>query len=381
MKNFKFTAKFIAVGVLLFVMLSFNWDRIELQGRAFVITIGIDASQDDGDDKFEVSMNIADVAVMEGNGGDGEATVTRLAEGETLARAMGQIDAKISDKIYYGHTKAVILGESIISDEDLLKEVVDTLTRKNEINIKAIVMATDGAAKDILGAKTQEQSPLGLYLSGFYNSNNTNTAASVVKLDLEGLADSLRHDHSAVIPKITKEDEGEEVAISGVAVVKDFELAGYIPEDAMEGFLWLVANGAGSQVAIEAQDGHITFLMAKSGTKFSFREEGGQLYCIAKFRTSGSIEGARFMKDDLYDTERMNQLQKDVAQKIHNKMEEIFRIFQEDFPVDGFGLKEIMRKKYRHLHQRYGDDWDATLENMIFVTDIDVTIRNAGSVK
>jgi len=381
-QNTKFFSKFIAIGVMLFAILSFNWDRIELEGRAFVITIGIDAAEE-GEEAFEVSMTIADVAAMEGQGNSDDAASLRTANGESLARAMGQIDAKINNKVYYGHTKAVVLGESVLADEDLLREVVDTLSRKNDINIKCIVMATDVSAKDILETKPQEQSLLGLYLSKFYNNNNVNTAASVVKLDLEDLTTSLQNNHSVVIPKITLDGEGEdaEITISGVAVVRDFALAGYIPEDDMAGFLWLMENGAGAQVAIDVEDGHMTFLVQKSKMRLSLGQENGQLHCIANLRTEGSIEGARFMEDYLFDTDTMQQLQDDFAQKIRNEIEEIFYIFQHDFGVDGFGLKELMRKKYPQLYKAYEADWRTAFEEMVLVTEVDVVIRNTGPVK
>jgi len=388
LKNFDFFSKFIIIGVTLFVLLSFNWDRTELEGRAFVVAIGIDATEDNND-RFEVSMSIADVAAMEGGGGDADVSILRVACGESLARAMGQVNAKISDTVYYGHTKAVVLGESIIQDEALLREVIDTLSRKNEINIKCIVMATDEDAKDILAAKPREQSLLGVYLSGFYNSNNANAAAAVVKLDLEGLIEGLRDTGSAVIPMVTLEEDGSEdepeVAISGVAVLRDFELAGHIPDEDMAGFLWIMENAAGAQVAVDVDDSHITLLVHKSKAKIDFDEIDGQLHCTIKLRAEGSIEGARFMEDYLYNTETMQQLQGDFADKIREEMEDIICIFQQDLGVDGFGLKDRLHKKNWRLHAKYlhqaEGDWQAAFEDMTFVLNVDVVIRNTGPIK
>ena len=392
MRSTGFLFKFLTIGAMLFVLLSFNWDRIELEGRAFVVAIGIDAADEgNGSNKFQVSMSIADVAAMEGVGGDADVAVLRVAEGESLACAMGQIDAKMSAKVYYGHTKAVVLGESILKDEGLLRETVDTLSRKNEINTKCIVMATDAAAKDILAAKPKEQSLLGVYLSGFYNNNNANTAAAVVKLDLEGLIEGLRGTQSAVIPKVSLEEEGEgretskDVAISGVAVLKDFVLAGYVPDEDMAGFLWLMENAAGAQVAVDTGNGSITLLVQNSKVKISFGEADGQLHCMVKLRAEGSIEGASFMEDYFYEAETMQQLQKDFAGKIREEIEEILRVFQQNLGVDGFGLKEQLYKKDWRLYQEYLDrarcDWQTAFEDMAFRVDVDVTIRNAGPVK
>jgi len=387
MRGFNFSVKFIIIGMLLFVLLSFNWDRTELEGRAFVVAIGIDTSENN-EKRFEVSMSIADVAAMEGSGGDADVAILRTAKGESLACAMGQINAKMSDTVYYGHTKAIVLGESILEDENLLREIIDTLSRKNEINIKCIVMAAaDVAAKDVLAAKPREQSLLGVYLSGFYNSNNANAAANVVKLDLEGLIEGLRDTGSAVIPQVSLEKDGEEeeVIISGVAVLRDFKIIGDIPDEDMAGFLWIMEDAAGAQVAVEAGSGHITFLVQHSKVKLSFNEQRGQLHCAIKLRTEGSIEGARFMEDYLYDTQMMQQLQDKFADKIHEEIEDILTVFQQGLSVDGFGLKELLRKKDWQLYESHmyeaQDNWQEVFENMEFVINVDVTIRNAGPVK
>ena len=377
--NFKIISKIAVLGVLFLLLLSFGWDRIELESRAFVITIGIDAG--DGEYPFEVSMNISDTAAI--GGGEKESyTVTRTAMGGSLADAMRQIEAKISDKIYYGHAKMVVLGESVLEDRYLLGEVIDTFVRNDEINIKTIVMATEKTAAEILSAKTGEQSFLGTDIADFYNKNDTNTASSVVKLDIEKMEANLRNDRSVIIPKIDlSDDEETEISIGGVAVVKDFSLAGYIPEESTGGFLWLKENAAGTRVAIDVEGGHITLLVSKSKPKLDFYEEGGRLYCLAKLKIEGSIEGARFVEEDLFETGKIMALQQDFAEKIHKEIEETFYVLQQDFAVDGFGLKEQLRKKKWRLYQAYGPVWESIFEDIQLDAEINLTIRNTGAIK
>lgn len=380
MQSFKFFGKFFLAAALIFALLSFNWDRIELENRAFVITIGIDATDEEGQ-PFEVSMSIADTKAMEKDGQESPDTM-RSARGESLAHAMGQTETATSDKIYFGHTKAVVLGEGLLKSEKLLKETIDTLARNNEINIKAIVMATNKKAAEILEAKPKEQDLLGVYLSSFYNNNNANPAAAAVKLDLEGLDSQLLNSESALIPKITLEEgEGEDktTAISGVAVVRDFALAGYIEEEAMRGFLWLMENGAGTRIPIEVEGGHVTFLTAKSKPKLSFYEEDGRLNCLVKLKAQGSIQGAS--SDKAIDASSIAAWQEDFAKKIKTEIEESFDILRTEFAIDGLGIKDLLRKKERDLYQEYGSDWSKTFEHMSLVTDIEVLITNTGSTK
>ncbi|MCL2574348.1 MAG: Ger(x)C family spore germination protein [Defluviitaleaceae bacterium] len=370
MKGTKFGFKFAIIGILLFAMLSFNWDRTELEGRAFVVAIGIDAADDNGNgDRFEVHMSIADVAAMEGKGGAEDAAILRSISGNSLARAMGLIDAKMSETAYYGHTKAIVLGGGILEDEALLREVADTLARKEDINIKCIITAADGAAKDILKAKPREQSLLGVYLSGFYNNDGANAAAAVVKLDLEGLTESLRDTHSAVIPKVSvkKDGESEGVAISGVAVLKNYKLEDCIEDEVMAGYLWLMEDAAGTQIAVKYNDEYTTLFVQNSKPKLNIYEHNGKLGCYVRLRAEGSIEGGNG---------NANNLQQDFANEIYREIEETIRIFRDELGVDGFGLKERLRKTNWGLYQKYGNDWQRAFEGMEFTVDIDVVIRN-----
>ena len=373
--KFKFFARFVVLAAAAFALLSFNWDRIELENRAFVVTLGIDAGEDA---PFEVSMNIANAVAIEG--GDDGHVVKRTATGESLAHAMGLVEANISDKIYFGHTKAIILGEGVLEDENLLREAVDTLFRNNEINIKAIVMAADGSAADVLGAKPHKDGLLGVYLASFYNNNNANTAAMAVKLDLEGLASGLMADGSAVIPKIAIEDDEDELAIGGIAVVRNFALAGHVEEEDMGGLLWVLKNAAGTQIPIEESGGHITLLVANSKARLNFYEEGGKIHCNVRLKAEGSIEGAAFMDDRLFDADALAGYEAIFGDEIQDKIGEIFYIFQ-DKGVDGLGLHEQVRKKEWRLYQRYENDWPQAFREMALSLDVEVKIRNTGAIK
>jgi len=394
--------KIIAAVVLVIALLSFNWDRIELESRAFVVTLGIDGSEND-DARFEVSMNIAHTADRESGGTD--EVILRRAEGDSLAHAMGQVEAAISEKVYFGHTKAIVLGEAVLQDAGLLREVVDTLSRNNEINIKATVVATDETAAELLAARPKKQGLLGVYLSGFFNSNlnSTNSAASAVKLDLEHLDLNLLISGSVLIPLITLDsdedddsaedaDNGDksadagdkEVIISGVAVVRDYVLSGRIEQSCMGGFLWLKQDAAGTRVVLEKSDNdsRLTFLTRHSKARKHFIEENGVLHCRIALNVEGGIQAADYLGDSglHFDSQGMAAYEDDFAAKIKAEAEELFEQLQE-LGVDGLGLKEALRKKDRTLYRKFASNWHTTYAEMVFKVDVNVKIRNAGAIK
>jgi len=401
--------KIVAVLALLVTLLSFNWDRIELESRAFVVTLGIDSADTD-DARFEVSMNIAHTADKEGGGTN--SVIMRRAQGDSLAHAMGQLEASISEKVYFGHTKAIVLGEAVLQDASLLREVVDTLSRNSEIGIGTIVTATDKKAAEVLAARPKEQGLLGVYLSGFFNSKSpgskgsANTASSAVKLDLEHLDLHLLTSGGVLIPLITLESDDEadndddggstdnsdsetdsadkEVIINGVAVVRDYALEGYISQDDMRGFLWLAESAAGTRVALETDSGHVTMLISTSSVRYGFSEKDVALVCRVTLKAEGSIQGMDYADraDALFGPDKMVMYQSDFADEIRAEAMAVLDILQ-DYAVDGLGLKERLRKKDRALFHRFASDgdWCAAYESMAFEVDVDVVIRNAGAVK
>lgn len=356
-KNLKFLAKFGGAVALVLALLFFNWDRTELENRAFVVAMGIDACEE-AQARFKVSLSIADTAALEKEK-DG-ASMVRTATGQSLNHTMGQVDAGLSSKIYFGHTKAVVLGEGVLVNSDLLREVVDSLSRNNEINIKTVVLAAEKTAAEILSAKPKEQNQVGMYLAGFYNKNDTNTAALAVKLDLEGLDSALLSTKSVLIPKVAVGDD-EEVVIGGVAAIRDFALAGHIPEKDLGGFLWLKENAAGAMIPIETEDGFATFLTSKSKAKIGFYENNGLLHCRVQIKAKGGAHGADIRHARVFE------------EKIEKEIEEIFGIMQH-MGVDGPNLKEELRKKERKLFQKYESDWGEAFKNIVLQIKVDITI-------
>ncbi|MCL2575412.1 MAG: Ger(x)C family spore germination protein [Defluviitaleaceae bacterium] len=335
--------------------MAFSWDRTEMENRAFVITIGVDKGEEL---PYKVTMSILDAEGFE----DGEdARVLRDAEGECPASAMGAVGATISRSIYFGHTKAIILGAELLKNADALSKTVDVLSKNNDINIRTVVMATDKTAAEIMNAKPETQQMLGMYLSGFYSKSNTNTAALVVKADLESLVADFRLSGTSIIPKVTI-DKDDEIKIGGVALIKNHALTGFLTPDDMAGYLWMRENAVGLQLTSDSA----TIKIERSKPKISFVEYSGTLLCYAKIEAVAGLEAGK----------NNPQVVEEFQRKIERDITETFRIFQEVYISDGLELREILRKHYPKLYDKYGGDWEKTFAHIRFVTKVDLEIRH-----
>jgi len=205
-KNISITFKIFCSVVAISILLTLNWDKVELEGRSMVITLGIDKHNDN----YIVYSCIPSAKSMTENENDEPDILQDNAE--SVEEALKKIENKTSDSIYYAHTKAIILGEDVLKQQDLLYDILDMLEKEYYINIKTIVMASKQNVEDILKAKPSGQSNLGLFLTSYYKIQEKEKGAHVNKIDLEGVSRGLLLKQKIAIPLIL---HGDELIIEG----------------------------------------------------------------------------------------------------------------------------------------------------------------------
>jgi len=376
--------RFFIIGLTAFGLMSFNWDRVELESRAFVITLAIDA---DEKGQFSVAMNIPDTrAIAEEK--DEEARMFS-ATGSTLSSAISAIDRKMSNSVYFGHTKTIILGEGLLNNPNLLQEAIDTMERENELNAKSIVLATDKPIADILSAKPHGQSLLGIYVSNFYN-NSENSASIMDKLDLEVLIAHLIHGGDAIIPRISIEGDKdeEELIIAGAALITDFALMSFAGEEDLAGLLWFRKGANTGLRTVNSgldSESHASIAINRSHGNFSFEQENGRLICVADVSIAGHLESYRFLSSDLSNQGNLRNLESLFEESISKEINELFKFFREDVNIDGFDLRDRLHKLHYGLYRKYGADdealWAQLYQDMVFRPQVSVRIIDTGAVK
>ncbi|MCL2415873.1 MAG: hypothetical protein FWD01_03570 [Defluviitaleaceae bacterium] len=436
MKNLRI----LIAAAAIIALMNFNWDRAELESRAFVVTIGIDAldnqeessgNNENGENRFEVYMTIPDVRYI---ADDKEENVRVFsARGRTISQAVEAVDSKISNRIYFGHTKVIMLGENLLKNQNLLREALDTLERKNDINAKCIILAANQPISEILEAKPYGKSLLGMYISNFYN-NSADSAFAMKKMDLETLIADLGNSGDAVIPKISlldsgdaekeaKEEEKEgnkgkgeeekqekkakegkeedkqeksdgrkqkELTIAGAAMIADFELAGYAEEDDLSGYLWLGnafgnssgngKNAAGAIAVVEHENFYVSMKVGESRSKFWFEEnkESGRLVCVGEIKVTGNIDSYKFLEKD-FDQDMLQYFENLFCMSIAEQAASIFGLFRDEYGIDGFNLQEHLKKKNHDLFLKYADSdgayWDSVFADMDFQPRVTVDLE------
>ena len=352
--------------------LSFSgcWDKAELESRGFVISLGIDkAANVRGFDVFMTLPNVAAIAGKDGTEGNNRTILH--AQADALSAAMHAADASVGQSLYYGHTKIAIFGANCLMDATLFKQSINSLDRNSELSQKLIILATEGAAAEILAAKSPGEPLIGTFVANFYK-NNEDSVNATVKTDLEQLLLALNTTGHAILPRIAIEDG--EVKLSGAAVLKDAALAGWLDEVQTRGYLWLHGEGKGAILTVPHEGLRVPFRILQCKRTLTFEEVEGRLICRVKLDAKGSVEEMTVSPDMLIDDDTLNTLARQFESEIERELQETFALFQNEYRMDAPNLLGSLYKQNPSLYRKYAQDRDEAFCNMQLETDIHISI-------
>jgi|GEM_PF-1407818 len=420
----------VLIAVVFLFALTGCYDKVELEDRGFIMTIGIDKYQED-DTKTEVeedgkknqenekngeNFNIAgysekdsekseeenkdkDISVItfdnEEDNNRFTVTINRansqqegsessrgnstiVANSDTIAGAINLINLYSNQHVYLGYAEAIVISESILRDPELFKEVVDTLERHKEVSREIFIVTTEGKASDSLLENLKSDKMLGMFISKFYRNNNSFGSSRVFHKNLEDLSKSLRQTGHAIIPKLAT-DNGN-VKLNGVAVIKDFKLVDWLNGSSIKGYLWVLGKGEGITISVEANDTFVPLNINKNTKKVTFRENNDQLICEINLKINGTIEGYNFTEVGLFDENLLDELSRKYEEVITNEVKETFHLFQDVYMIDGFEFFEMLRKRDNDLYEKF-KDLKGTPEAMVLDINVVVEIKSIGAIK
>ncbi|HQQ45710.1 MAG TPA: hypothetical protein PLT24_12615, partial [Bacillota bacterium] len=121
-----------AAAILLCVLLLTGcWDKIEIEDRLFVLSIGVDsvelAEKKASKDKYTLSF--VSPVVDQIKEGPGPAFRTYKTVDNSIIMSLSQLLERFSKKQFFGHTRNIFFGEDVLKDEKLLKEILDGISR------------------------------------------------------------------------------------------------------------------------------------------------------------------------------------------------------------------------------------------------------------
>jgi Ger(x)C family germination protein len=311
--------------------------------------------------------------------GPGPAFKTYRTVNNTVIMALSQLTERFSQKQFYGHTRAVFFGEDIMKDEELLKGVIDGVSRYYELHNSMYVYIVPGRAEDVFKVEPMFDKLLMPYITGI--TENNDYSSRILKLSLSDMLIKLADQKGGlVIPKLIPSKD--EVKMNGAGVLKEYKLIGYLGDQEVAVYNWLTDEAHGGNISVEYKDiavafRHFTFKRAIELSKV----EGGKIYLNYNMETEGSIEEYMLGKKVLDDS-ILREIDKEVEKRIEGESEKLVKKFQEEYRVDLIGVKDYLSKYHPKLFKTIEKDYEKYFrDNIVIKVTADVKIRRVGLIK
>ena len=371
-----------AAAILLCVLLLTGcWDKIEIEDRLFVLSIGVDsvelAEKKASKDKYTLSF--VSPVVDQIKEGPGPAFRTYKTVDNSIIMSLSQLLERFSKKQFFGHTRNIFFGEDILKDEKLLKEILDGISRYHEFHNSMYAYIVPGRAEEVFKVKPMYDKLLAPYIAGIIE--NSDYTSKVIKLTLLEMAIMLENQKGGlVIPRINPGKE--EVKISGAGVLKDYKLIGYLDDQETSVYNWLTNKVRGGDIAIEYNNISTVFRHFTFDRKIELSKvENGNIYLNYIMETEGSIEEFMIGKEIL-DNVLLKEISREVEKRIENEGEKLIKKFQQEFKTDLIGARDYLSKYQPKLYKTIEKDYEKFfIDSIVIEVTANVSIRRVGLIK
>ncbi|WP_026476959.1 Ger(x)C family spore germination protein [Alkaliphilus transvaalensis] len=382
---FKRKKSLVLVPLVVALILTGCWDKIESDERAFVLALGIDhvVPQQEGGEIEEIAHE-AHYRVTYffpkpeiGFGGEAEVINALMSSvGENIYMTEWQVATRSNNEIFLGHLKAVVLGEEVVKNEHMFREILDAFEKDPLISRKISLAIVEGEAKDILEVEPHLEPATGQFIADLFRGRDV--SARVPLHDLNDILISLHKNGNVAIPRIMASEN--EIKKGGAAIINNFQLVGWLGERESVGLM--VAKGEVKMFNLTVRDDDdivIPFQVTETNSRYSVEEDNDQIKLTINIDLEGDIIQYYFdPKKDVLDPEFLNTLQDKINHNVETMVTHTIKKLQEELRTDVLELDDYIKKFHHDIWRRVGDDWDEVFPTVDISVIVDTEIRRVG---
>lgn len=387
----------LALLLLFPLTISGCYDNIDIDRKIFVSTIAVDTGKDinkikelkkisPGEpfaerelDTLKITYGFPDISKL----GPGKGTVYEEKYIETdsfsMEGSMVVAAGKSSRELHLGHTKLLLLSEGILKNKDVMKEMLDYLEREPKINRMMYVAVVDGKASDYLKAKPDMEQNIESYISGIMINSRRN--ATILPITLNEFLKLLSENGNAIVPRISFDKIKNEIYLSGIGLIKDYTIIGYLNPVETSDIEILRGKLEGGRKVIFYKGHPVDFDITevkREITLDSFKDK--KLSFTESIRIEGNIRGY-YSGGDIFDNSTIKELEKYFNSSIKEECSKVIKITQDEFSIDPIGFREYIYKYKPQIWSQINKKWPEYYKDANINIQVDAQIRRIGVIK
>src|SRR4051812_34775461 len=358
------------------------WDRSEINDIAFVVATGVDKG---AKDKFLYSVQVPLPSSMGGAGSSGGGGGTS-GEGPYLVaqgiggnerQGMEDIQTKLSRRIYLGHRRVHIIGDSLAKAG--ISKSLNALFSQPRSRISTYLLISNGDAVKLLKTQPRMEQYSGEGMREMSKTSLNMTARNA-------LQDLYREGKDMVIPIVnpagtTKTDKTKkEVQMGSFAVFKDDKLAFSTNKDESAGILWLFEKMRKKTASFPVtKNEELSVQIFEQQTEPKLKMVDGKPTFLLTVRAAGVL----FENEGNYRIEDPKTY-RFIISKMENQIEEEIQAIlkhahSQGVDVYGFGWY-LYKNKHQEWEQDWKNNWQKMLPNIKVTVVVDADIQRTTSI-
>ncbi len=386
MKRLKKLLSLVLVLCLSSLLISGCWDRRELEERTSVVAMAIDLA--DGREgvqpliKLSVQIPIPiKITASGGGGGQGGKSAVKVmsSTGYSLADAMRNLQQRLNQELFYGHTRVVAISEKMAKQG--LEDVLDSIRRSPQMRRLLWILITPDQAVDLLETDPKlEQIPIVYVMDLIENGAKAGTVPdiSLGKWFIDRSSSGIEGTANFV------ETDKKEVKWHGLALFQQDKMVGTLDEkDAW--VLMQIRDGAiGGEISIPCPEKqnlesgtrkYITAHPKKVHTKSTVEPwQGSFRMSVQVLLELDLIESMCHL--DYREKETIQKIEKAFSAELNRRAKKLVDKCIHTYGVDVFGMGNKVRAKY--IERFDPANWNKDFTHMSIDVVYQVEIRRVG---
>lgn len=362
--------------LLLFIFISTNlsscWNYREINDMSIVSGVAIDKGSTDG--KYEVTVELIDI--QQGKDVNMHSKYITLS-GNTMFEISRNMIALIGKKLYWSHSKSIIISEDIARDG--ISGILDWYSRDAETRTDArILVSKENTAKEVLKSKPVTENYTSFELSKLLK--NEDTLSNIPVVDLWDILDTLAQDGlSTWLPtvKINKNNDDNILQVDGSAIFFKDKLIGCIDETSTKNILFAKDKVNGGLLVLDKEsESPITFEIFKNKTTIKPSIENGNLQFNIYTDTTVSLD--EIQSDyEFYTEEGKNELENELSDMLQKSIYSSIKRIQSEYGADILGFGAKLNENNPATWNDVKDDWDKIFKTLTISVNSKVNIKNS----
>ncbi|TDF94115.1 Ger(x)C family spore germination protein [Paenibacillus piri] len=392
----------IGLALLMTMLVSGCWDRIEINERGFVIGVAIDEPHSEHAEKanrlearnkpkekqrYSVTYQVVIPQKLQGGGKERTSDTSFMnmtSEGDTMADIERQMTARTSRSPYFEHLKIIIISNKIAEKKENIGHVLDFFLRDQEIRRSTRVLVSDGEARRALEVVPSNEKLPVMYIHSV-TQNSRRTARMLPETKLGDLHELILDRNGFALQRII--GGSNEVKVVGAAVFRGHTITmkGVLGSEETEGLNLLTGKVKNGILKAKLNGNMFVYEMARVKHRIHADVTDPQhIRFMIKIDTEGFVKES-LAPLNMMDKQVIRQLEDKLSQEMKRMTRDAINKLQKQFKVDAIGLGSYLEKNHYPVWKDIAGHWDPNDEDNLFsrcTIDVQphVQLRRAGTI-